>query len=180
MKVIAKVKGVETELELKQSDDPKHDGITAAVLRPGMKLSAPSAYEISIETTTKCMKDMNQKAWEHISGGELFQHLFKLLFQDDAYIPKTIEELNDEDKSVIHGAGLIIQLVEARFDRRPEVFVRTPEDSFHPKQCQRLMSVIKTIQQIPMGGDMNVTTSSPTPPSGDLDYEKAINNAVRE
>jgi hypothetical protein len=151
MKIVAKSKGVATELEIPGE-------VRAIVMQPGMKVTAPDAYLVSIETTTKCMADMSQKAWEHISTGPLFQHFFNMLFGEDAWIPPTIQELNDEDRSVIHGAGLIIQLVEARFAGRKEVFLQTPEDSFHPKQEQMLMSVIQEIRKIPMDGDMNVQT----------------------
>lgn len=173
MKILSKFRGVQSEFDIERPEG----GITAVVMQPGMKVSAPTAYLINSETTAKCMKEMSQKAWEHISTGELFQHLFKMLFKENAWIPKTIEELNDEDRSVIHGAGLIIQLVEARFEHKTEVHLQTPEDHFHPKQEQMLMSVIKTIQQIPMGGNMNVTTGSA--PSADINYGDAINREMQ-
>lgn len=173
MKILARLRGEETEHDIPRNDS----GITAVVMRPGIKVTAPDAYEISSDTTVKCMKEMSQKAWEHISTGELFQHLFKILFGQDAWIPKTIDEMNEEDVSAIHGAGLIIQLVEARFNHVTEVHLRTPENHFHPKQTRMLMSVVVEIQKIPMGGFMNVT-SSPSA-SGDLDYGQAINNAIK-
>lgn len=145
MKILAKVRGETTEHEISNE-------VSALVHQSGIKVTAPTAYNISSETTIKCMAEMSDKAWVHISTGPLFQHFFKMLFGDDAYIPKTIEELNDEGKDIIHGSGLIIQLVESRFDSTKEVFIETPENHLHPKQQQMIMSVIEAIRKIPLGG----------------------------
>lgn len=105
---------------------------------------------ITPATTAKCMEDMSQKAWEHISTGSLFQHFFHTLFQEDAYLPLTIKEfLEDSNEGMIHGAGLIIQLVEGRFAGKKKVFIRTPEAGLHPKAQYHLMSVIEGIKKIP-------------------------------
>lgn len=145
-KIQAKSKGITTDLDIES------DGIKVLVAYPGIKVDVLDTYTISSETTVKCMQDMSQQAWEHISTGELFQHLFNMLYDDDAYIPATIAEFLEEDKAAIHSAGLIVQMVEAIFTGKKEVFLRTPEDHMHPRQTQKLMSVILEIQKIPLGG----------------------------
>jgi len=155
MKVLAKSHGETTELDIEANP------IKVLVMQNGIKVDVPEALEISSDTTIKCMKDMSQKAWEHISTGELFKHFYFMLFGADRYLPITIEGLNDEDRGTIHGTGLIIQLIEARFESVPKVFLRTPEDHLHPKQTIMLMSVVLGIQKIPLGGDMEVTMENP-------------------
>jgi hypothetical protein len=154
MKITAKYRGVTTEHDIKPPEDliTKGKAVTAVVMQPGIKVDAPDAYKITPASTVECMAKMSQKAWEHISTGPLFKHFFFMLFGEDAWLPEKIEDLNDEDTGTIHGCGLIIMLVEARFDNRKEVFIETPENSLHPKQQQMLMSVIYEIQKIPLGG----------------------------
>lgn len=109
---------------------------------------------ITPKTTVECMEKMSQKAWEHISTGELFMHLFKMLFQDSAYLPPTIKEfLEDSNEGMIHGAGLIVQLVESRFAGLKKVFIQTPEAGLHPQVQYYLMSVIEEIKKIPCSPD---------------------------
>lgn len=105
------------------------------------------------EDTVKCMKEMSQKAWEHISTGPLFRHMVGALYKDyDQYIPEKIADLLEEDTGMIHAYGLIVLLVEARFDGREKVFVQAPENHLHPGLQRMLMSLIYEIQKIPMGG----------------------------
>jgi hypothetical protein len=73
-----------------------------------------------------------------------------MLFKDKPVtLPPTISALlADYDDGVIHACGLIVQLVEARFEGRPEVFIKNPETHLHPSQQRLLMSVIHAILQI--------------------------------
>src|SRR6187551_1561507 len=140
--IIATSRGIETKLEV--PDQP----LTCLVMPQEINVEVPGVREINSETTIQCMKEMSQEAWEHISTGELFQHLFFTLFGKDAYLPKTIAELNKESRGVVHGSGLIIELVEVRFAKLKKVFVREPETFMHPQQCSNLMMVIKLIQDL--------------------------------
>lgn len=147
MKIIAKSGGVSSEHEVDAS------GVSALVHEPGIKVTVPNAYTITPEDTIRCMREMSQPAWAHISGGELFRMLFDKLFSKSVSIPETITVLlEDYDDGVIHAAGLIVLLVEARFAGRQQVFLKLPETYLHPKVTYMLMSVILDIQKIPNGG----------------------------
>jgi predicted ATPase len=125
--------------------------VKCLVHQQGIKVKPLDAdLEITPKTTVACMEKMSQKAWEHISTGPLFQHFFNTLFEGQAHIPPTITEfLEDSDEGIIHGAGLIIELVEARFAGKNKVFIRTPENSLHPRAQRYLMTVIDEICKIP-------------------------------
>lgn len=144
MLVQVKSKGVCTEHEIAPE-------VKCLVYQQGLKVTPLDAdVVITPETTVKCMREMSQKAWEHISTGSLFQHFFNTLFEDQAYLPPTIKEfLEDSDEGIIHGAGLIIELVEARFAGKKKVFIRTPENNLHPRAQRYLMTVINEICKIP-------------------------------
>jgi len=149
MRVVSRHQGKETTHEIPPE-------VSVLVAQPTIKVTCPDAYLISAETTAKTMREMSQRAWEHISTGELFKHLYGILFKGDTYIPKTIEEMLEEDAACIHGAGLIIQLVETRFNGVKQVHIDKPEANMHPQQAQALMSVVEEIKKIPLGGDVNV------------------------
>lgn len=129
----------------------------------GIKVEAPDAYTITATDTIKCMADMSQKAWEHISTGPLFKHFFDTLFQQrPVTLPESIKVLNEDyDEGVVHACGLIILLVESRFNGVPQVFLKLPETHLHPAVCQMLMTVIYDIQKLPgpdsATGDIQVT-----------------------
>lgn len=142
MKIIASSRGTDTELELEEQP------LTVLVAQQEFNVTVPDVLEINSDTTITCMKNMSQKAWEHISTGEIFQTFFRQLFGDDAYLPTTIEELNKQNKGIIHGTGLIIQLVESVFEGKTQVFLREPETFLHPQQQQKLMTVITNIRGI--------------------------------
>lgn len=148
MLVQVKSKGVCTEHEIAPE-------VKCLVYQQGLKVTPLDAdVVITPETTVKCMRDMSQKAWEHISTGSLFQHFFNTLFEEQAYLPPTIKEfLEDSNEGMIHGAGLIVQLVESRFAGLKKVFIQTPEAGLHPQVQYYLMSVIEEIKKIPCGPD---------------------------
>lgn len=148
MKVLAKTQGSKTEHEI--SSD-----IGCIVHQQDIRVDPVDAdLIIDSRATIKCMEDMSQEAWEHITGGELFHHLFDMLTKDQpVLIPDTIKEFNEDyDIGVIHGAGLIIMLVESRFEGKKKVFIRTPEDHMHPKMARMLMSVIQEVKKL-LGGE---------------------------
>lgn len=121
MIIVTRVRWVEQTHEISPPEQEENrPPVSVIVHEQCIKVSAPDAYTITPETTLECMRLMSQKAWQHISTGELFQHLFRKLFGGDAGIPPTIGELLEEDKGVIHGVGLIVLLVESvsRTDRK--------------------------------------------------------------
>lgn len=140
MEILATSAGVETKLEV------PNQPLTVLVMQQDINVEVPDVPEINSDTTTACMKEMTQEAWVHISTGELFQRFFFTLFGKDAYLPKTIDELNKQGRGIVHGSGLIIQLVETRFAKVTKVFLREPETFLHPKQQAKLMTVIHEIQ----------------------------------
>lgn len=56
---------------------------TCIVHQQGIRVDIPEFVEINSRHTIDCMSKMNQRQWEHISTGELFQHLFKTLFPQE-------------------------------------------------------------------------------------------------
>lgn len=150
MEIITKCNGVRSTHQINPQP------ITALVHQSGIKVEAPSAYTITSEMTLKCMKEMSQKAWVHISAGPLFQHFFGMLFRGSVTLPQEVSVLcEDYDDGVIHGCGLIVLLVEAMFEGRQEVYLAYPETFLHPLQQQWLMSVIMGIQQLSGGPGAN-------------------------
>ena len=141
---------------------------TVIVHQQGIRVNVPEFVEINSRNTISCMENMTQKAWEHISTGELFKtawehistgELFKTLFYkvfppEDGHIaiPVTIEELNNGDFGVIHMAGLIVQSCEAIFDGKTKIFFRNPENHLHPKAERSIVSMMKTMMDLLGGG----------------------------
>ena len=69
--------------------------LTVLVHQQGIRVDMPEAIEINGQTTIDCMAKMSQRAWAHISTGQLFQLLFREIFpveDGDVPIPATIEE----------------------------------------------------------------------------------------
>lgn len=120
-----------------------------------MKVEVPEALLVDVKATTKCMEEMSQRAWEHISTGPLFLHFFNKLFADSPVkLPATIKELlEDYDAGVIHACGLIVLLVEAVLEGKTKVFVKNPETHLHPKEQRHLATVIQEIMGLGGGGD---------------------------
>lgn len=153
MKVITKTNGV------KQEHDIPAQPFTAVVHRPNIKVEAPDAYTISPADTVKCMQEMSQKAWVHISTGPLFQHFFGILFKDDPVtLPETIAALNEDyDEGVVHACGLIVLMCEAAFENKQQIFIKTPEAHLHPACVYHLMSMILEIRKLwPPGSEPDV------------------------
>lgn len=124
---------------------------TVMVHQQGIRIDVPDAVEITSRKTIECMEKMSQKAWVHISTGQLFKILFDELFPAEdgiVPIPKTIEELNKGDFGVTHAAGMIVLGCEAMFAGKKKLFFRTPEDNLHPKAQRRLVSMLKKMQQL--------------------------------
>lgn len=130
---------------------------TCIVHQPGIRVDVPDFVEINSRTTIDVMSKMSQRAWVHISTGQLFQELFKMAFpieDGDIKIPATIEELNKGDFSVIHISGMIVQACEAVFEGKTKIFFRNPEDTLHPKTERRIVGMMKSIAQL--AGDSEI------------------------
>lgn len=153
MEIITKFNGEKTSHDIPSS-------VLAVVHRAGIKVEAPNAYTISSKETVKCMEEMSEAAWVHISTGPLFRHFFDMLFKDEGIVlPSSVRVLvEDYDTGVVHGCGLIVLLCEAMFERRPQVFLKTPEDHLNPHQQAHLMSVILGIRKISGGVAPNLSS----------------------
>lgn len=137
--------------------------LTALVHPNGMRVDVPEAVEVNCRTTIDVMSKMSQRAWVHISTGELFQHLFRKVFpeEDGVKIPEAIEELNGGDFGVIHVSGMIVQCCEAMFEGKKKIFLRNPENYLHPKAEQKLMSMIQEMQSLLGGSGVQVMEHPP-------------------
>lgn len=154
MRILAKTGGKTTEHELPAQP------LTVVLHENSIKVEAPEALKIDPEATIKCMREMSQRAWVHISTGPLFQDLFQTLYPPDdeqhgnVTLPAEIKTLLDDyDDGILHACGLIIMLVESRLEGRDKVFIKNPETHLHPAQQRLLVSLIKKIQRIPGPGD---------------------------
>lgn len=125
--------------------------LTVIVHQQGIRVNVPDFVEINSRNTIDCMEKMNQKAWTHISTGELFKTLFFTIFpaeDGDVQIPETIEQLNNSDYGIIHASGIIVLGCEAIFEGKYKLFLRTPEDHLHPKAERRLINMINKMRDL--------------------------------
>lgn len=121
MRITVKHNGKSEDMELPAQPQP----FTCLVHQTGMKVQAKDAYTISPKDTIKCMEEMSQAAWLHISTGPLFKHLFyECLFKDQGVtLPREISSLiEDYDEGTVHGCGLIVLLAEAYMEGKKEVY----------------------------------------------------------
>lgn len=124
---------------------------TCLVHQQGIRINVPDFVEINSRDTIKCMEEMNQRAWVHISTGQLFQLLFREIFPEedgDVPIPETIEELNNGDFGVVHAAGMIVMACESMFEGKTKIFFRNPEDNLHPKVERRIASMFMKMMNL--------------------------------
>lgn len=129
---------------------------TCIVHQQGIRVDIPEFVEINGRKTLDCMEKMSQRAWVHISTGDLFKILFRELFPEEedggrhqtVLIPETIEQLNKGDFGVIHGAGMIVLGCEAIFEGNTKIFFRTPEDHMHPKTERHIVAMFMKMQQL--------------------------------
>lgn len=123
--------------------------LTAILHGNDIRVESPYYFEINGRNTLKCMEEMSQRAWVHISTGSIFQHLFNKAFVDcpEVKIPATIEELNNMDFGVIHVSGMIVLAIEALIEGK-RVFFRTPETHLHPKVTRCLVDMINDLLKI--------------------------------
>lgn len=129
---------------------------TCLVHQQGIRVNVPDFVEINSRNTIECMEKMSQRAWEHISTGQLFQILFREIFpaeDGDVPIPATIKALNEGDFGVVHAAGMITLGCEALFEGKRKLFFRTPEDHLHPKAERRIVSMIMKMQELLAPGE---------------------------
>jgi hypothetical protein len=149
VKIVVKHNGQKSEHNLPDQS------FTVVVPPSGVKIESPTAYTIDSELTIKCMREMSQHAWLHISTGPLFPHFFNELFKDHhvALPPDISTLLEDYDDGVIHACGLIILLCEAMFEGRKEVYLKNPENHLHPCCQLMLVDVIRKIQSLYPGPD---------------------------
>lgn len=118
----------------------------------GITIDVPDAVEISYDTTRRTMAGMSERAWTHISTGELFPHLFKTIFPA-LPLPATVKELNAGDPGVVHVCGLIVQLCECLFAGKPRIYLRHPEHGMHPATSQRFMLMVQETYKLITGTD---------------------------
>jgi len=132
---------------------------TVFVMQQGIKIDVPDAVEISHRTTIPCMEKMSDRAWKHISKGELFPHLLKTAMPGFEP-PGTIAELLAGDEGVVHLCGLIVLFCEAHFDAKkngfPPIYLRNPETLLHPATEQRFMTMIYEALRLLTGYDPKI------------------------
>lgn len=156
MKIVTKCDGNVTEHDIQKQP------VTVLVHQSDIKVEVPEVYTIDSQMTLKCMADMSQQAWEHISTGPLFQHIFnECLFKGNPVkLPPTIKALNEDyGDGVIHGCGLIVLLVEAMFAGRSEVYLKYPENHLHPGVQVYLMTMVQEVQKLHRGPTHPVITT---------------------
>lgn len=141
MRIITKCDGVKDNFDIPPE-------VKVLVHNVGIRVDAPDAYTISAEDTKKCMQEISQKAWVHISTGPVFLHLFGIICPM-VNLPETVETLREDySDGVIHICGLIILLVEAIWAKHPEIFIKYPETFLHPEQQQKLGILFTEIDKL--------------------------------
>jgi hypothetical protein len=112
-----------------------------------MNIKVPDHFEINPENTLEEIKNLNQNAWTHISTGEIFQHLFRLVYplpdpsnhsapKSEIAIPERIEDLQAMELGIRHVCGLIILAITRGGIEGRELFFKLPESYLHPAyQC---------------------------------------------
>ena len=142
---------------------------TCIVHQQGIRVNIPEFVEINSRNTIDCMEKMNQRAWVHISTGQLFQILFREIFPEEdgpVDIPLTIEELNAGDFGVVHACGMIVLACEAYFEGKTKIFFRNPEDNLHPKVERRIVGMFMKMRDLlaPDAEGGVATAVAPEPP----------------
>ena len=127
--------------------DSTKSGFTVIVHQQGIKVDVPEFVEIDARDTIRCMDEMSQPAWEHISTGPLFRMLWSEAFdpEDRTEPPHKIEVLNMGDMGLRHVAGLIVLGLET-YMAGQNIFVRNPETYLHPKTQRYIMSMFRKMQ----------------------------------
>src|ERR1043165_1483839 len=148
--VVTTCNGVKTEHEI----EDKPGGLTVILHQQGLRVDVPTFVEVGPRETIACMMEMKQKEWEWISEGQLFQTLFKTIFDEKqdrhfsgCVIPKTIEELNQGDMGVAHICGLIVLSCEAFFAGK-SVFLRNPETYLHPATERMIVGMLNKMLEL--------------------------------
>lgn len=164
MIVIAKARGQSV-----QEHDIGEDPFTVIVHPQGIKVEVPRAVTITPEDTLKCMREMSQRAWVHISTGPLFRHLYGKLFPGETP-PDTIEEVLELDEGVLHGAGMIVLGCEACFVGKTKIFFKAVETYLHPKTQQLVGGMLKDMQNL-LGGSGGVVIKTQEAPRDNPEEE---------
>ena len=170
--VITTVNGEKSEHQI--------DGnFTVLVHKQGIKVDVPEFVEINPRNTLRCMEDMTQSQWLWLSGGELFQALFRLAFQDqeEITVPPTIQELNDGDMGIAHVAGMITLGCEALFANK-NIFVRNPETYLHPKTERCIMTMFQAMMRLL--GTKGVITDEINPDDPPEKIDSYLENNIKE
>lgn len=124
-------------------------GFTIILHPQGLKVDVPEFVEIDPQDTIRTMSEMTQNAWEWISTGEIFQHLWEQAFdeQDRTKPPPTIAALNMTDMGHRHIAGMIVMGCEACIAGR-SIFFRNPETYLHPRNERIIMRMFKRMLEV--------------------------------
>ena len=156
---------------------------TCIVHQQGFRVNIPEFVEINSRNTIECMEKMSQRAWEHISTGQLFQILFREIFPEEdcsVPIPATIAELNAGDFGVVHAAGMITLGCEALFEGKTKLFFRTPEDHLHPKAERRIIGMFRKMQELLDPGEETGVATAEAPDEPAIEPEQPAEPVVAE
>jgi len=154
---------------------------TCIVHQQGFRVNIPEFVEINSRNTIECMEKMSQRAWEHISTGQLFQILFREIFPEEdcsVPIPATIAELNAGDFGVVHAAGMITLGYEALFEGKTKLFFRTPEDHLHPKAERRIIGMFRKMQELLAPGEETGVATAEAPDEPAIEPEQPAEPVV--
>jgi hypothetical protein len=120
---------------------------------------APECFEINPENTLEEIRNISQEAWTHISTGEIFQHLFRLVYplpdaknhsapNVEVPIPEQLADLRKMDMGVRHVAGLIILALTKGGIEGKQLFFKLPESYLHPAYAANLADVFIVLPKI--------------------------------
>lgn len=142
-----------TVLADKQPLTIKSTGFACLVPRSGIRVDVPGFLEVNAHTTISCVQGLkDERYWQHVSTGPLFQDLFKDVFEERTKIPITLQDLKESGFDVQHVAGMIMLSCEAIFASTKEnpsrLFYREPETHLHPAEARCLMTMINKLRRM--------------------------------
>jgi hypothetical protein len=132
---------METETIIVDGDEHQVEArnLTLLLHRDEYNIEVPDRFEINPKLTLAEIDKIDQKAWAHISTGDIFKLLFGIVFPEGGLhkttkveIPAQLEDLRRMSLGVQHVAGLIILAMTQGGILGKQLFFRLPEAHLHP------------------------------------------------
>lgn len=140
-----------------EKSDIEVSPVTLLLHKDIMNIKAPDRFEINPVNTFEEILSLNQEKWAHISTGEIFQYLFRLVFPlpENSFhktgiidIPEKLEDLLTSDLGIQHISGLIILAMTKGGIQGKELFFKLPEAYLYPSYQANLADLFIVLPKI--------------------------------